>query len=98
MAVKNPLYGITPSDASRLKRYLGDEYITEARSTPVRESIDAEAGAYFVLAQTARFASVRRLTCRSLNMRGHFYPAQWGHFQRDNPISLTAATPFGHSM
>ncbi len=49
MAVKNPLYGITPSDASRLSD-LRDEYITEARSTPVRESIDAEAGAYFVLA------------------------------------------------
>jgi len=49
MAVKNPLYGITPSDASRLSD-LRDEYITEARSTSVRESIDAEAGAYFVLA------------------------------------------------
>ncbi len=49
MAVKNPIYGITPSDASRLSD-LRDEYITEARSTSVRDSIDAEAGAYFVLA------------------------------------------------
>jgi|SRR5450631_1080384 len=49
MAVKNRLYGITPSDASRLSD-LRDEYITEARSTSVRKSIDAEVGAYFVLA------------------------------------------------
>jgi hypothetical protein len=49
MAVRNPLYGITPSDASRLND-LRDEYITEARSPSVRERIDAEVGAYFVLA------------------------------------------------
>ena len=49
MAVRNPRYGITPSDASRLND-LRDEYITEARSPSVRERIDAEVGAYFVLA------------------------------------------------
>lgn len=51
MAVTNLLYGITPSDASRL-RDLRDEYLSEARSESVRESIDAEVGAYFVLART----------------------------------------------
>jgi hypothetical protein len=49
MAVNNPLYGITPSDASRLSDLL-DAYITDARSPSVRECIDAEVGAYFVLA------------------------------------------------
>ena len=49
MAVKNPLYGMAPSDASRLSD-LRDEYITDARSSSVQESIDAEVGAYFVLA------------------------------------------------
>lgn len=49
MAVKNPLYGITPSDASRLSALL-DAYMTDARSPSVRECIDAEMGAYFVLA------------------------------------------------
>jgi len=49
MAVKNPLYGITPSNASRLSDLL-DVYITEARSSSVRECIDVEVGAYFVLA------------------------------------------------
>jgi ubiquinone/menaquinone biosynthesis C-methylase UbiE len=49
MAVKNPLYGITPNDASRLSG-LHDEYIAEARSPSVQKAIDAEVGAYFVLA------------------------------------------------
>ncbi len=49
MAVKNPLYGITPSDASRLTALL-DAYMTDARSPSVRKCIDAEMGAYFVLA------------------------------------------------
>ena len=49
MAVKNPLYRITPGDASRLSNLL-DAYISEARSPSVRECIDAEVGAYFVLA------------------------------------------------
>jgi ubiquinone/menaquinone biosynthesis C-methylase UbiE len=49
LALKNPLYGITPSDASRMSG-LRDEYIAEARSLAVRKDIDAEVGAYFVLA------------------------------------------------
>jgi ubiquinone/menaquinone biosynthesis C-methylase UbiE len=49
MAVKNPLYGITPSDTSRLSG-LRDEYIAEARSPSVQKDIDTEVGAYFVLA------------------------------------------------
>ena len=48
-AVKNPLYGITPSDSTRLSG-LRDEYMAEARSSSVRKGIDAEVGAYFVLA------------------------------------------------
>ncbi len=50
LMVRNPLYGITPSDASRL-RDLRDEYIAEARSSSVREGIGAESGAYFVVAR-----------------------------------------------
>jgi len=49
MAVKNPLYGIMPSDASRLSNLL-DAYITDARSPSVQECIDVEVGAYFILA------------------------------------------------
>ena len=48
-ALKSPLFGIAPSDISRLND-LRDEYMAEARSSSVRESIDAEMGAYFVLA------------------------------------------------
>jgi ubiquinone/menaquinone biosynthesis C-methylase UbiE len=50
MAVMNPLYGITPGDARRLLDHLQDEYLAEARSPSVRERIDAERGAYFVVA------------------------------------------------
>ena len=49
MAVKNPLYGITPRDANRLSDLL-DAYITDTRSPYVRECIDVEVAAYFVLA------------------------------------------------
>ena len=49
LALKNPLYGITPNDASRLSG-LRDEYMAKARSPSVRKDIDAEVGAYFVLA------------------------------------------------
>jgi SAM-dependent methyltransferase len=53
MAVKNPLYGITPSDAGRLSDLL-DAYMTDARSPTVRQCIDVEMGAYFVLTHKLR--------------------------------------------
>ena len=48
-ALKNPLFGIAQEDISKVNG-LRDEYMTHARSSSVRESIDAEMGAYFVLA------------------------------------------------
>lgn len=47
--VKNPLYGLTPSDARQLNN-LRDEYMEEARSPSVQKSLNDEIGAYFVLA------------------------------------------------
>jgi hypothetical protein len=58
-AMKNPLYGITPSDVTRL-RGLRDEYMAEARSSSVRKGIDAEVRAYFVLAHTLPASSLLR--------------------------------------
>jgi ubiquinone/menaquinone biosynthesis C-methylase UbiE len=55
MAVKNPLYGITPHDAGRLAG-LRDEYLAQARSAGVRAGIGAEIGAYFVLAHRSAVA------------------------------------------
>ena len=49
-AVKNPIYGITQNGAKQLS-FLRREYLTEARSPSVWNSINAEVGAYFVLAQ-----------------------------------------------
>ncbi len=48
MAVKNKLYGITPSDINPLCD-LRDEYIAAIQSPSVTDSINAEVGAYFVL-------------------------------------------------
>ena len=47
--VKNPLYGLTPSEASQLNN-LRDEYMEEARSPSVQKSLDDEDSAYFALA------------------------------------------------
>jgi len=52
LAMKNPLYGMTLGDVSRLTE-LRDEYMAEARSASVWKDIDAEVGAYFVLAHKA---------------------------------------------
>jgi SAM-dependent methyltransferase len=49
-AMKNPLYGITPGDATRLNG-LGNEYMAEVGSSSLRQDIDAEIGAFFVLAR-----------------------------------------------
>ena len=49
-AMKNPLYGITLGDATRFNG-LRNEYIAEAQSSCLRQDIDAEIGAYFVLAR-----------------------------------------------
>jgi Methylase involved in ubiquinone/menaquinone biosynthesis len=46
----NPLYEVSRSDADRL-RALRDEYVAQARSARVRQEIEAERGAYFVLAR-----------------------------------------------
>lgn len=48
-ALKNPLFGISSGDISHVED-LRDEYMAKAQSSPVREGIDAEMGAYFVLA------------------------------------------------
>lgn len=48
-ALKSPIYGVSMSDVSRLNG-LRAEYMVEAGSTSVREGINAEMGAYFVLA------------------------------------------------
>ncbi|MGO9443206.1 MAG: class I SAM-dependent methyltransferase [Thiobacillaceae bacterium] len=48
-AMKNPLYRIKSKDAGALREVI-DEYIAEARSEPVRNAINAEIGAFFVLA------------------------------------------------
>lgn len=48
-ALKNPLFGITPDDRDRLRELRG-EYMAEAQSPSVRHSVEAENGAYFVLA------------------------------------------------
>jgi hypothetical protein len=61
LAVTIPLYGITPSDAIRIKG-LRDEYVAETRSSSVQQAIDAELGAYFVLAYWSR-------TCASAENR-----------------------------
>jgi hypothetical protein len=58
LAVTNPLYGITPSDAIRIKG-LRDEYVAETRSSSVQQAIDAELGAYFVLAYWSRTCAIR---------------------------------------
>lgn len=47
--LKNPLYNLAPSEADQLKN-LRDEYMEEARSPSVRKNVEAEIGAYFVLA------------------------------------------------
>lgn len=47
--LKSPLFGISQSDRSRVND-LRDEYMAEARTSSVRESINAEVGAYFVMA------------------------------------------------
>ena len=47
--LKNPLYSLAPSEADQLKN-LRDGYMEEARLPLVRESVEAEIGAYFVLA------------------------------------------------
>ena len=48
-APKNPLFALTPGDAARLNG-LREEYAAEAHSASTLERIDAEVGAYFVLA------------------------------------------------
>ena len=52
-ALNNPLYSMSKSDI-RLVSDLREEYMVEAQSSSVRESIDAELGAYFVLAYKSR--------------------------------------------
>ena len=47
-ALKSPLFGIAPSDISRVEE-MRNEYMAEAHSSSVRESLDNEMGAYFVL-------------------------------------------------
>ncbi len=49
IALKNPVYGHTVQDASKLLQ-LRDEYRLEVRSDILREEINAEMGAYFVVA------------------------------------------------
>lgn len=50
-ALRSPLFGIAPSDIDRIND-LREEYLAQAQSSAVRESLDAEMGAYFVLAYT----------------------------------------------
>lgn len=47
--VKSPLYAVKPDDAARLRGLRG-EYMAAAQKPSVRQDINAEIGAYFVLA------------------------------------------------
>lgn len=49
LLAKNPLYNVRPDDLERVNGLM-NEYIAEARSASVRNAIDTEMGAFFVLA------------------------------------------------
>ncbi|MDR7925794.1 hypothetical protein RIE95_02070 [Acidithiobacillus thiooxidans] len=50
MALKNPIYGLTDHDISRLMT-LQEEYHGLVQSESLKKEIDAENGAYFIVAR-----------------------------------------------